>query len=253
MNRSGLSLKLPHRLHSPVSTPTPQSLPRLDGRQHALLKLRHPQIGPMYAYRQSSQPRVGCELLPGATLADRLRARRRAPYNLTETLNVLTPIAHALEYAHGQGVAHGNLHPAAVVYMSSQAMLTAFAGTGAPAPAIYRAPEQHPETISPQGDVYALAVIAYELLTGYPPGREAPSTATLPPGIDVVLARALSPQPRQRPRSPKALITGLRAAQQRLRKQARPSWWRQSRGSIAIMLLMLALSIGVGAIVGLLV
>lgn len=253
MNRSSLSLKLPRRLRWTESTPTPQSLPRLDARQHALLRLNHPQIGPMYAYRESAQPRVGCELLPGTTLADRLRARRRAPYNLSETLNVLTPIAGALEYAHSQGVAHGNLHPAAVVYMSSQAMLTAFAGAAAPGPAIYRAPEQQPALITPQADVYALAVIAHELLTGYPPGIEAPSTATLPPGIDGVLARALSRQPRQRQGSPQALVTELCAAQRRIRRRAQPVHRRQSRTLVAITLLMLMLSIGVGTLVGLLV
>lgn len=252
MNRSALSLKLPRRLRWSDSTPVTQSLPRLDARQHALLKLNHPQIGPMYAYRESALPRVGCELLPGTTLADRLRARRRAPYNLTETLNILMPIANALEYAHSQGVAHGNLHPAAVVYMSSQTMLTAFAGTAAPGPAIYRAPEQHPELILPHTDVYALAVIAHELLTGYPPGIEVPATATLPKGLDVVLARALSRQPRQQPRSPQSLIAELRAAQRQIRRRSQPSRWRQSRSLIAITLLMLMLSIGVGALVGLL-
>lgn len=252
MNRASLSLKLPRRVRWSESTPTSQSLPRLDARQHALLKLNHPQIGPMYAYRESALPRVGCELLPGTTLADRLRARRRAPYNLTETLTILTPIANALEYAHSQGIAHGNLHPAAVVYMSSQALVTAFAGTSAPGPAIYRAPEQRPEQILPHADVYALAVIAHELLTGYPPGIEAPATATLPRGIDVVLARALSRQPRQRPRSPQALIGELRAAQRQIRRRAQPSRWRQSRTLIAITLLMLMLSAGVGALVGLL-
>lgn len=253
MNRSSISPKLTRRLRWSASTPTPESLPRLDERQHALLRLNHPQIGPMYAYRESAQPRVGCELLPGTTLADRLRARRRAPYNLSETLNVLTPIANALEYAHSQGVAHGNLHPGAVVYMSSQAMLTAFTGTATPGPAIYRAPEQRPELLTSQADVYALAVIAHELLTGYPSGIEAPSTATLPPGIDSVLARALSHQPRQRPRSAQGLIAELRTAQQRIRRRAQPSRWRQSRTLIAITLLMLMLSIGVGTLVGLLV
>lgn len=253
MNRSSLSLKLPRRLRWTESTPTPPSLPRLDERQHALLGLHHPQIGPMYAYRESAQPRVGCELLPGTTLADRLQARRRAPYNLSETLNVLTPIARALEYAHSQGVAHGNLHPGAVVYLSSQTLLTAFTGAAAPGPAIYRAPEQRPELITPQADVYALAVIAHELLTGYPPGIEAPSAATLPSGIDGVLARALSRHPRQRPRSPQVLVTQLRAAQRRIRRRAQPSRWRQSRTVVAITLLMLMLSVGMGTLVGLLV
>jgi serine/threonine protein kinase len=236
MNRSELSLRFPRRLRLPVSTPSIPSLPCLDRRQQALLKLRHPQIGPMYAYRESGQPRIGGVLLPGSTLADRMRRRRQAPYNLTETLELLTPVAHALEYIHSQNIAHGNLHPAAIVYMPSQAILTAFAGSAEPGPAIYRAPEQRPETISAQSDVYALAVIAYELLTGYLPGSEASGAATLPRGIDLVLTRALSRQPRRRPRSAQALIDGLQAAQRRNRQRAKQSW--RHPGSIAIMLLL---------------
>jgi serine/threonine protein kinase, bacterial len=252
MNRSELSLKFPRRLRLPVSPPTTQTLPRLDRRQQALLKLHHPQIGPMYAYRESGRPRVGCELLPGTTLADRVRWRRRAPYNLSETLELLAPVAKALEYAHSQGIAHGNLHPAAIVYLSSETILTGFAGSAEPGPAIYRAPEQQSNISSAQADVYALAVIAHELLTGYPPGSAAASTTTLPQEINAVLARAVSQQSRQRPRSPQSLIDALRAAQCRGRQRGRTSW-RHAGGYRGIVLLMLALSIGVGAILGLLV
>lgn len=236
------------RLRLPVFAAPSQPLPNLDRRQHALLKLRHPQIAPMYAYRQSGQPRVGCELVAGSTLADRLRWRRQVPYSLSETLHVLVPIAKTLEYAHAQGVAHGNLHPAAIVYLSTAPIITAFAQAATPGPAIYRVPEQRPGPFTAYDDVYALAVIAHELLTGSLPSVNA--TASLPREVGLVLARALDSQPRRRYHTPAALVRALQSAQQQIRRKAtaprRRSGVALVTAGLVLMLLMVA-----GAIIGL--
>jgi serine/threonine protein kinase len=237
------------RLRLPISAAPSYALPSLDRRQRALLKLRHPQIGPMYAYRQSGQPRVGCALVAGTTLADRLRWRRQAPYTLSEALQVLAPIAKTLEYAHAQGLAHGNLHPAAIIYLSTTPIVTAFAGTAMPSPAIYRAPEQRAGQLRAYADVYALAVIAHELLTGYPPGTNA--AASLPSTIDVVLARALDRQPRRRYHTPTALVGALQSAQQQIRRNATASSWRRSGAALMMVSMVLILLIAAGALVGL--
>jgi serine/threonine protein kinase len=204
----------------------------------------------MYAYRESGQPRVGCELVAGSTLADRLRRQRHAPYTLSETLHVLTPIAKTLEYAHAQGLAHGNLHPAAIVYPSTTPTVTAFAGTAIPGPAIYRAPEQRPGQLTTYGDVYALAVIAHELLTGYPPGSHATSGTSLPQAIDMVLSRALDHQPRRRYHTPMDLIQALKSAQQQLWSKANAPWWRRSGAGLTASLALALLGVA-GALLGL--
>ncbi len=77
----------------------------------------------------------------------------------------------------------------------------------------YMAPEQGFGSVSKSADLYALAVMTYEMLTGVRPfrgpdflepklrGEFAPATKVnpaLPPSIDGFFARALAPDPTQR-------------------------------------------------------
>ena len=90
----------------------------------------------------------------------------------------------------------------------------------------YMAPEQEMGSVSPEVDLYALAVCLYEMLTGElpflgpnflaqkyaerykPPSQLVPS---LPPGIDEIFKKALSLQPRNRFRSSMELVKALKA------------------------------------------
>ncbi|MER7079256.1 Serine/threonine protein kinase [Saccharopolyspora kobensis] len=116
----------------------------------------------------------------------------------TETVRTIArDLLKALAAAHGAGIVHGALSPAAVrLTGDGKALLTGF-GTSADEQA-YRAPEQDHEQ---HGDLFSLGATLHFALTGAPPA---------PPGSDMgvlrpLIARLLAEDPRQRPTAAEAL------------------------------------------------
>jgi eukaryotic-like serine/threonine-protein kinase len=130
------------------------------------------------------------ELLEGISLEERMRSRPEIP--LGEALGLLHPLCDALDYAHGRGVIHRDLKPANVVvlasgppkltdfgvaHLTSRAMTASGELLGSPA---YMPPEQIDGLpISPASDVFSLASVFYEMVTGARafPGLSVPETA----------------------------------------------------------------------------
>ncbi|WP_434418263.1 serine/threonine protein kinase [Nannocystis pusilla] len=84
-----------------------------------------------------------------------------------------------------------------------------------PEEAEYRAPEQRNGRGDPRSDVFALAAILYELISGTCPSASPPVLSSLvpvPPAVDRLLDRALAADPAARPTDLAALRTGLREA-----------------------------------------
>jgi len=171
---------------------------------------------------------IALELLRGETLAD---LAERGPLDWRTALQLVAQVAHALHYAHGQGVVHRDIKPANVIVLpSGEAKVTDFgiarlesarqrltsAGEFIGTP-LYTAPEQaRNEEVDRRADVFSLASVAYTLLTGRPPFQaasipgivhrvvyeepEPPShlVPDLPPDVDRVLARAMAKDPAAR-------------------------------------------------------
>jgi serine/threonine protein kinase len=90
----------------------PESLSRLEREAKLLASLNHTNIASIYGLEESG--RSVClimELVPGETLADRIRA---GPLPIKEALNICSQIAEALEAAHSKGIVHRDLKPANV-------------------------------------------------------------------------------------------------------------------------------------------
>ena len=188
------------------------------------------------------RPYIVMEYLAGGSLADRLA--REGPQPLSRTLDWLGQAAAALDAAHASGIVHRDVKPANLLLddddcvkvadfgVASAAHLASFTEAGTVVgTAGYLAPEQaRGETATPASDNYALAVVAFELLTGGRPFERESSTAEamahvsapippasadnpeLPPEVDEVLARGLAKEPKQRFGSCADFVHALRDA-----------------------------------------
>lgn len=178
------------------------------------------------------------EMLDGATLHGVLRDRGRL--SVSEALAILGPVAEALDYAHARGVIHRDVKPGnlmilpdgrtkimdfGVAHLSATAMSVSGQFLGSPS---YMAPEriQRGEA-TPSSDLFSLAVVAYESLTGKKPfpgdtvsevvsrvvKEEAlPPSAwnrELPPEHDAVFRRGLAKSPAARYPSAAAFLAAL--------------------------------------------
>ena len=196
----------------------PESRERFQRESRACAQLRHPNIVGIldFGFDGANQPYMVMELLSGPSLREEIDLE--APMSPARVAAILGPVASALQLAHDRGITHRDLKPANIVahrYESGervykvidfglaamkatndQTRLTDpqfFLGTLA-----YAAPEQmRGEEVTPAADIYALGVIAYEMLTGARP-HDATNQATL-------ITQALT----QSPMSPAARRGGL--------------------------------------------
>jgi serine/threonine protein kinase len=187
------------------------------------------------------------EYVAGETLAARLS--RVGKLSLEECLAILEPLCDALELAHGKNLLHRDLKPANVLVGELNGRLTVklldfgivkllqpdeqvsqltAVGQVFGTP-LYMAPEHlMGMTLTPQADLYSLAVMTYELLTGQPPVQHddlrkmlelkmkpPPSVTTyvasLPAGLDGVFAKALHANPEQRYATAMDFFRGLQS------------------------------------------
>lgn len=140
--------------------------------------------------------------LEGETLAERLRREGRVP--ASGALPIIRDIASALDYAHRHDVAHRDIKPGNILLCDGRAVVfdfgiaKAFNGNrrayltredGAVGTPEYMSPEQvggDPD-VDGRSDVYSLACVLYEMVSGSPPFIGLPRT---------VMAHHLSATPR---------------------------------------------------------
>jgi serine/threonine-protein kinase len=186
------------------------------------------------------RPYIVMEYIAGTSLEERLRSGRQKP---SDALRWLEQAGRALDYAHSHGVVHRDVKPGNLLLdradnvhvadfgIASAAWMPSLTATGTIlGTAGYLAPEQAlGEPTSAASDRYALAVVAYELLTGARPfARESPTAeaqahasapvpsasarSNLPPEVDRVFERALAKRPEQRYAACAGFVSALRTA-----------------------------------------
>ena len=91
----------------------PERLARFEREAKLLASLNHPNIAVIHGLEQSGSIKfLVLELVPGETLAERLR---RGPIPVEEVVRLAIQIADALDAAHAKGVIHRDLKPANVI------------------------------------------------------------------------------------------------------------------------------------------
>jgi putative two-component system response regulator len=147
----------------------------------SVARLKHPNILNVFDFgREGEVTYLVLELVGGGTLADRLGAQM----DLQDVVAILRPLAGALDHAHAQGVLHRDIKPSNILLHRDGTPVLADFGLAKMADSIrkltasgivlgtpeYMSPEQAAgEPIGPPTDLYALGVVAYEMLTGRVP------------------------------------------------------------------------------------
>ncbi|MHB8965940.1 MAG: serine/threonine-protein kinase, partial [Coriobacteriia bacterium] len=190
--------------------------------------LNHPSIVTVHEWDTDlDEAFIVMEDIDGASLADILDATG-TPFDLNEAAAVISSVAAAVQFAHGNGVLHLDLKPANVLVTRDGRVKVADFGVSALTDASGRArgvagtvgympPEQiRGQTLDERTDEWALASLAYEILTNANPFdadtaegslfrieiAEVPAPGefepSLPPGVDMVLLAALAADPAER-------------------------------------------------------
>ncbi len=176
-----------------------------------LTTLKHPHVANVLGTSHNQRVYiVVMEYLSGGSLRDRLAQPLPGP----EALRIACQICDGLAFAHRNRVVHGNLRPSNVLFTEAgQVKLSDFGMdehyAGEEEAGNWYAVRGEPRT--PLGDVFAVGVLLYQMLTGALPvwhGRGLESQErfrSLPEGLQAVLGRALQVVPERRPPSAEAL------------------------------------------------
>jgi hypothetical protein len=155
--------------------------------------------------------------------------RHYAPASLDQALPFLTQLAGAIDFARTAGVGHGGLHLRDIFVTPDEARASGFGivealervGVRAPVRRPYSAPERIAgDAWGTPADVFSLAAIAYELLTGRRPSGTGEQIAAVggdnlgrhAPAIRSVLARAMDDDPARRYGTALGFASALEAA-----------------------------------------
>lgn len=153
----------------------------------ALTRINHPNVVAIYDYGliNNNKPFFVMELIPGENLRQIL-TKARTGLSSDQALRIIKQIANALSTVHQLGIYHRDLKPENIMVRqlaeeehvkvidfgiatvkesaTSPTFTNSVAGT-----LTYMAPEQFESKPSASSDIYALGVVAYEMLTGRTP------------------------------------------------------------------------------------
>ena len=242
---------------------------RLIRESQAAGQLSHPNIVAVYDVSQEGNTAyIVMEHVIGQTL-EQMIAAGSALYSIGEICRIVEGCAEALDYAHSRGVIHRDIKPANVMLQADGAVKITDFGiarsarlspltqaaviVGSPQ---YMAPEQWmSQAVTGRTDQYALAAVAYTMLTGRCPfpgdslaslaaqalHEEPPPAAglnhALPSAVDGVLRKALAKDAARRYETCSRFAAALRAACQNATSTHR---WKRPAAAAAVVLAVAA-------------
>lgn len=204
------------------------SIKALDREADKLRSLTHPNIVRVIDVDRDGQTVfMTMEFLSGESLHDKLRPAKAVALSTERRREIVASIAQALEFAHRTGIVHGDLKPGNVIitdngdvkvidfgiarFLARPKEAGVAPGRNWEALSALTPPYASPEMIEDQepdarDDVYALACIAHEMLTGRHPFARASAVSARDSGAEVVPNAALSGA------QFRAIVRGLRFA-----------------------------------------
>jgi serine/threonine protein kinase len=255
------------KLIEPALAARAEIVQRFEREARAAASLRGPNVVQIFDFGvDDGSPYLVMELLEGESLGERLARRPRLPPE--HIAAVMEQIGRAMTRAHSAGFMHRDLKPDNVFLVEdsdgfivkvldfgiaksivpppeeSGTHLTdtgAFIGTPH-----YMSPEQAEGRADASSDLWSMAVIAFECVTGrlpfagdslpallrsicYDPIVPPSAVASVPPGFDAWFLGAVTRDPTLRPRTAKELVDGLLP----LLQLPRVDWDHSGRGKVA--------------------
>ncbi|MBF6464690.1 protein kinase [Nocardia beijingensis] len=197
---------------------------RFEREARAGTRARNPHIVPIHAFGEvDGHLYLEMAYIEGIDLGTRLKS---GPLPANRAVDVIAQAAEALDAAHAAGLVHrdvkpGNilLHTSGFVYLIDFGIARAADGTALTATGLvvgtlgYMAPERFTGTADARSDVYSLACVLYETLTGQPPygagdpaqqmrahlmsepPRASRAVGGVPAALDDVIARGMAKEP----------------------------------------------------------
>ena len=217
-------------------------------------RLSHPHLVPLYDSGEADGYLYYVSaFVPGGSLRDRLLTERTLP--VAEALRITDEVGAGLDFAHRAGIVHRDVKPENILFADGHALLADFGvarsshlesaqnvtspgmAMGTPA---YMSPEQAAgdTAIAASADIYSLACVLFEMLTGEPPfvGKSARSTIAkhisepprrprtlrpeVPAHVEDAMLRALEKDPARRFASVPEFSTALRMQHGHVRARA---------------------------------
>lgn len=220
------------------------SIARFEREAQIVARLDHAHIVPIYDFAEhEGQPYLVMKHIDGLTLKALLS---QGPLTLDSIVSLMSAVASALDYAHSQGVLHRDIKPSNIlidregvpyvtdfglarIAHAAESTLSENMLLGTPQ---YISPEQAMgnRDLTPQSDLYSLAIVLYELVVGrvpftadtpyaivheqiyspLPPPREL--NPNISPAVEAVLIKGLSKNPADRYPSATAMVEAFREA-----------------------------------------
>ncbi|MEM6954829.1 MAG: protein kinase [Myxococcota bacterium] len=236
---------LDRRVALKAARPEP-GMPSLRNEARALAAFRHPSLVTVHALAEHRGIEfIVMERIYGISLADHIEQRQAdgVPFKVSEVLGPLIDIAEGLAVVHRAGIAHRDIKPDNVMLTADRRVVLMDFGlvlpefdvadqkvvAGSPP---YMPPEALSNSIERGSgqlvDIYALGVIAYEMLAGHRPFDHATDVAALwemhaagfipditkfrndlPDGLPALITEMLAKDPSARPQSAEGIAWSL--------------------------------------------
>ena len=207
-----------------------------------IASLEHSSIVPVYDVgADDDQPYFVMRYMTGGSLSERIKA---GVLSVQEATSIIERVGPGLDEAHSKGIVHRDIKPSNILFDSkgipyisdfgiaklTQAQAGNVTGSGIIGTPAYMAPEQAlGDSVDGRADIYALGIILFEMVTGRQPYEADTPMAVaikhitdpiplillanpkLPPGMDMVIQRAMAKDRDERFSSSKEMLDALHA------------------------------------------